>query len=171
MLTKKIVYTSLLTAIAIVLSIVESFIPSIGIPGLKLGLANIIILIVLYAFSYKYALYVNLTRIVLASLLRGTFFQMGFFMSLTGGMLSLLIMILLKLLIKKLHIVGISVIGSIFHIIGQLLIAMIYLDTSYVFYFAPILMLMSIITGIFVGISSSYCLKITIFKQFNENKK
>mgnify|MGYP002626900579 CR=1 FL=1 len=91
--TKRITVISLLASLAIALSIVESFIPSLGIPGVKLGLANVIILIALYGLGIKDSIYVNILRIVMSAIIRGTIFGMGFFMSLSGAVFSLLIMI------------------------------------------------------------------------------
>ena len=97
----KMVLISVLTASAIVISILESFIPSIGIPGVKLGLANIVILITLYELGVVEAIFVNLVRVLITALVRGTFLSMGFLMSLSGAFLSLGIMILFYVLIKK----------------------------------------------------------------------
>ena len=152
MKVQKIALLGVLTAIAIVLAIVESFIPSIGIPGVKLGLANIAILIVLYELGVLEAIGVNLIRVVVVGLVRGTFLSMGFLMSLTGAILSLGVMILFYLLIKKFSIIGVSVIGSIFHVLGQILIAMLFLGTAYIFLYLPIIAISAIITGVFVGI-------------------
>lgn len=148
---KKITFLSILLAIAIILAIVDSFIPT-TIPGVKLGLANVIILMTLYLFSIKEAILVNLLRVYLAALLRGTIFSMGFLMSLSGAILSLTVMIILKLILKNKGIVFVSIIGAIFHSVGQILIALIYLETSYVFYYLPILVIISIITGLVMGI-------------------
>lgn len=148
----KIALLGVLTASAVIIAILESFIPSFSIPGIKLGLANIVILISLYELGILEAVLINLIRVLVVSLVRGTFLSMGFFMSLSGAILSLLIMIIFYLLIKKFSIIGVSVIGSLFHVIGQILIAMIYLGSAYVIYYLPIIGLSSIITGIFVGI-------------------
>ena len=115
-----------LTAAAIVIALLESFIPSIGIPGVKMGLANIVILIILYELGIWEAGVVNLLRVLVVSLARGTFLSMGFLMSLTGAALSFGIMVLFYLLIKKFSIIGVSVIGSVFHVTGQIIIAMIF---------------------------------------------
>ena len=85
---RKMALIGILTAIAIALSVAESFIPSIGIPGVKLGLANIVILIVLYEVGILEAVLINLLRVVVTGLIRGTIFSMGFLMSLTGAVLS-----------------------------------------------------------------------------------
>ena len=105
MKTQKITLLGVLTAGAVIIGIIESFIPSIGIPGVKLGLANIVILVILYELGVLDAIIVNLLRVFLVGLLRGNIFSMGFLMSLTGAALSLGIMILLYLVIKKLGII------------------------------------------------------------------
>lgn len=149
---RKIALLGILTAGAIIIAIIESFIPSIGIPGIKLGLANIVILIILYEIGFVEAIIVDMLRVILVGLLRGSIFTMGFLMSFTGAVFSLGIMILLHLLIKKFSIIGVSVIGSVFHITGQVLIAMLFLGTVYVIYYFPFILLSAIVTGVFVGI-------------------
>ena len=157
-----------LTAGAIVIAILESFIPSIGIPGVKLGLANIVILVILYELGIVEAIIVNLLRVIVVGLVRGTFLGMGFLMSLTGAVLSLGIMILFYLLIKKFSIIGVSVIGSVFHVTGQILIAMIYLGTAYIVLYLPVIAISAIITGVFVGIVSQLIIKTGIIKKQRE---
>ena len=159
MKTRKIALLGVLTAGAIIISIIESFIPSIGIPGVKLGLANIVILIILYEIGVKEAIIVNLTRVVLAGTIRGILFSMGFLMSLAGATLSLGIMILLYLVVKKFSVIGVSVIGSIFHVTGQILFAMAFLGTVYVVYYLPFIALSAIITGVLVGIVARMVIK------------
>ena len=167
---RKLVLIAILTSLAIVLSIAESFIPSIGIPGVKLGLANIVIILVLYEVGILEAICINLLRVVLTSLVRGTFLSMGFLMSLTGAVLSLGIMILFYLLIKKFSVVGVSVIGSIFHVTGQIIIAMIFLGTPYMVYYYPIIGVSAIITGVFVGLVAQVIIKTEVIKkQLNRN--
>ena len=157
-----------LTAGAIVIAILESFIPSIGIPGVKLGLANIVILVILYELGIIEAIIVNLLRVIVVGLVRGTFLGMGFFMSLTGAVLSLGIMILFYLLIKKFSIIGVSVIGSVFHVTGQILIAMLYLGTTYIVLYLPIIAISAIITGVFVGIIARLIVRTGIIKKQRE---
>ncbi len=168
MKVQKMALLGVLTAGAIVIAILESFIPSIGIPGVKLGLANIVILVILYELGILEAIVVNLLRVLVVGLLRGTFLSMGFLMSLTGAILSLGIMILFYLLIKKFSIVGVSVIGSIFHVAGQILIAMLFLGTAYIFLYLPVIALSAIITGIFVGIMAHLIIKTGIIKKQKE---
>lgn len=165
---QKIVLIALLTAATIVIGIIESFIPSVGIPGIKLGLANIMILVTLYELGVIEAIFVNFARVLLVSLIRGTFLSMGFFMSLTGAFLSLGVMIIFYLLIKKFSIIGVSVIGALFHVLGQIIIAMIYLGTAYVLLYLPIIALVSIVTGIFVGITASLIIKTGAIKKQRE---
>ena len=168
MKVQKMALLGVLTAGAIVIAILESFIPSIGIPGVKLGLANIVILIILYELGIIEAVIVNLLRVLVVGLVRGTFLGMGFFMSLTGAVFSLGIMILFYLLIKKFSVIGVSVIGSIFHVGGQILIAMIYLGTAYIVLYLPVLAISAIITGVFVGIIAQLIIRTGIIKKQRE---
>lgn len=164
MKVQKIALIATLTASAVVIGIIESFIPSIGIPGIKLGLANIVILVTLYELGIIEAIFVNVLRVVLVSLIRGTIMSMGFVMSLTGAIFSLGIMILFYLVIKKFSIIGVSVIGAIFHVVGQILIAMIYLGTSGIVYYLPFIALSAIVTGVIVGIVSQLIIKTGVIK-------
>lgn len=167
----KIAILGVLTAAAIVIGIVESYIPSIGIPGVKLGLANIMILVTLYELGILEAVFVDLLRVVVVGLVRGTIFGMGFFMSLAGAVLSLGIMIVFYLLIKKFSIIGVSVIGALFHVFGQILVALIYLGTSYVFYYLPVIALSAIVTGVLVGITANLIIRTGIIKKQKEKYK
>ena len=164
----RIALLGVLTAGAIVIAIAESFIPSIGIPGVKLGLANIVILVILYELGILEAIIVNLVRVLVVGLVRGTFMSMGFIMSLTGAVLSLMVMILFYLFIKKFSIIGVSVIGSFFHVLGQILIAMIYLGTAYVIFYLPIIAISSIITGVLVGIGAKLIINTNVIKRQKE---
>ena len=164
----KIALLGVLTAGAVVIAILESFIPSIGIPGIKLGLANIVILVVLYELGILDAIMVNLIRVIVVGLVRGTFLSFGFLMSLTGAAMSLAVMILFYLLVRKFSIIGVSVIGALFHVIGQILIAMIYLGTSYVVLYLPVIGLSAIITGVFVGIVAQAIIHTGVIKRQKE---
>ena len=168
MKVQKMALLGVLTAAAIVVAILESFIPSVGIPGVKLGLANIVILVILYELGIVEAIIVNLLRVLVVGLVRGTFLSMGFLMSLSGAVLSLTIMIVFYLLIKRFSIIGVSVIGSIFHVSGQILIAMLYLGTAYIVLYLPIIAISAIITGVFVGIVAQLIIKTGIIKKQRE---
>lgn len=161
----KIALLAVLIAGAIILSIVEGFIPSFGIPGIKLGLANILILVTMYELGPKEALVVNLSRVYLANLLRGTILGMGFVMSITGALLSYIVMLLFYLLIRKFSVIGVSVLGSIAHITGQLLIAMLYLGSSVVIIYLPFIGISAIVTGVFVGIVAHLIIKTGVIKK------
>lgn len=167
----KMAITGILTAGAIIIGIIESFIPSIGIPGVKLGLANIVILITLYELGILEAIFVNLARVFLVGLIRGTIFTMGFFMSLTGAIFSLAIMIIFYLLIKKFSIIGVSVLGALFHVFGQILMAWMFLSTPYILYYLPVIALSAIITGVFVGIIANLVIRTEVIKKQREKYK
>lgn len=167
----KMTVLAILTAGAIVIGILESLIPSIGIPGVKLGLSNIVILVVLYELGIWEALLVSLSRVLIVSIVRGTFLSMGFVMSLSGALLSLGIMILFFLLIRKFSIIGVSVIGALFHVFGQIGVAMIYLSTAYVLYYLPIIALSAIITGVIVGISAQLIINTKVISKQKEKYK
>ena len=168
MKVQKMALLGVLTAGAIVIAILESFIPSVGIPGVKLGLANIVILIILYELGILEAIIVNLLRVIVVGLVRGTFLSMGFLMSLTGAAMSLGIMILFYVLVKKFSIIGVSVIGSIFHVTGQVLIAMAFLGSAYIILYLPIIAISAIITGVFVGIVAQLVIRTGIIRKQRE---
>jgi heptaprenyl diphosphate synthase len=168
MKVQKMALLGVLTAAAIVIAILESFIPSIGIPGVKMGLANIVILIILYELGIWEAGVVNLLRVLVVSLVRGTFLSMGFLMSLTGAALSFGVMVLFYLLIKKFSIIGVSVIGSVFHVTGQIIVAMIFLGSAYIFLYLPIIAISAIITGVFVGITAKLIINTGVIKKQRE---
>lgn len=163
---KRICILSMLLAMAIVLNMVETLIP-IFIPGVKLGLANIIILIMLYEFKPTEALIVNLLRIIIVGLIRSTLLSPTFLMSLTGGILSYLLMLLFSRG-KIFSPIGVSVLGAVGHTVGQVVIAIILLDTTAVVYYLPLIALLSVLTGVFSGILARAYLKRSITKQFLE---
>lgn len=148
---KKYMRLVMLLSFSIVLSILESFIPLFNgyIPGLKLGLANIIVLIVLYKYDTKDVFFVSILRVIVVGLMRTGLFSINFFFSLSGALFSACSMILFKK--TKLSMIGVSVIGSIFHSIGQILIAILFLKNNNMIYYLPWLLLFSIPTGVFVG--------------------
>ena len=164
----KITLVGVLIAGAVVIGYLESLITSVGIPGIKLGLANIVILITLYELGIKEAIFVNALRVVLVSLIAGTLLSYGFLMSLAGAILSLGVMILFHSLIKKFSIIGVSVLGALFHVIGQIIVAMIFLESVYVLYYLPFIAVTSIITGVFVGIGSQLIIKTGAIKKIKE---
>ena len=168
MKVQKIALLGVLLSSTIVIAIAEFFIPSFTIPGIKLGFANIVILVTLYEVGILEAVFINLVRVLVVSLVRGSFLSMGFFMSLTGAFLSLGVMILLKVIIKKFSIIGVSVVGALFHVFGQILIAMLYMSSVYVVFYLPIIAASAVITGIIVGFVSRAIIKTGVIKKQRE---
>lgn len=157
--TKRIAKLSMLLSISVVLGLIESFIPISGvIPGIKLGLANIVIIFAIYELSFKDALYISILRVILIGILRTGLFSISFFFSLFGAIFSIIAMYLSKKY-TSMSIVGVSVVGAIFHSIGQIMVACIFLSNINVMYYLPILLISSIITGIIVGIISNKVVK------------
>ena len=162
---RRYVYIASLLTMSIVLSMVEGLIP-IPVPGVKLGLANIIILVMLYDFKTSEAFMVLMIRIVLVGILRGNIFQIPFFMSLCGGLTSFIIMRILSLF-KFFSIIGVSVIGSVFHCVGQIVIAIFLLGTSQVVYYLPLIAILSTVTGVLTGIISKRFLSLNLTEKYN----
>lgn len=148
---KKHTRLSYLLALMIVLSYLESMIPFLNgiIPGLKIGLSNIVILFVLYTYTVKDTFYIGILRVILFSLLVGTIFSYPFYFSLVGAILSITVMCLLKKI--NMSIITVSIGGAIFHNIGQMIVAMILIDTKYI-YMLPYLLILAIPSGIFTAI-------------------
>ena len=148
--TQKLTRCALLSALALMLSYIEALIPFFaGMPGVKLGLANIVVLFCLYTLGGKYGFYVNLVRICLAGLLFGSPFSTLY--ALSGGLLSLGVMLMLKKT-GKFSIVGVSMAGGFFHNLGQILVAAAVVQTPQVFYYFPVLIFVGIGTGILNGV-------------------
>ena len=145
------------TALALIFSYVELLIPiNFGIPGAKLGLANLVIIIVLYKTDWKEALLLSVVRIVLAGFLFGNLF--GILYSLAGGILSLAVMALLKRS-GAFSIIGVSMAGGVSHNVGQLIMAMLVVETYAVGYYLPVLLIAGLITGTLIGIAGREMLK------------
>lgn len=162
---RKITLMAVLIAGSIILSIFDSFIPSF-VPGMKLGLANIIILIALYTLGIKEAIIINLLRVYLSALLKGTIFNVGFLMSLSGAIFSILIMIVFKLIFKnKISIITVSILGAIFHSGGQILVAILYFETFNMVFYLPILSLISVVTGVLMGVIAKQVIKTNIIQK------
>ena len=150
-------FLGLFTAFAMILSFVESQIPSPVngiIPGVKLGLPNIAIIIVLYRFGFKEAFIVSMLRVLLTSLLFGNAETMLF--SIAGAILSFTVMYLLK---KHFDIVTVSIVGGVTHNIGQIFMAIIITDTPALLSWIPFLMITGIVAGVVVGLVSSISYK------------
>ena len=149
--TKRMVNITMLVAISILFHLIESQIPiPVPIPGFKLGLANIVGLIALYMYDAKVMLGVNLTRVIVASLLRGMLFAPGFWLSLCGIILSSVAAILAKRF-SPMSVYGVSCASSAFHVIGQVIAVTMLYSQFLMGALLPILLLLSIPTGLFTG--------------------
>ena len=155
--TKKVAGIGMMIALAFVLSYVESLLPiSIGIPGVKIGLSNLVIMVCFYQYSTKVTLGVAMVRILLVGITFGNLYSMLY--SLAGGMLSFLVMFLLKKT-KSFSVYGVSMAGGVFHNIGQILVASVVLRTKLLVYYLPFLMLSGVVTGIAIGMVSGILIK------------
>ena len=147
--SKKIAYGGLFSALAILMGYVELLVPlPIPVPGVKLGLANIIIILVLYVMGPKAAFFVSVIRVLLSGLLFAGF--AGLLYSLSGALVSLAAMLLLYKT-DKFSIIGISISGGIFHNIGQICVAALVVENMKLFYYLPILLVSGILTGAVIG--------------------
>ncbi|MCR5416242.1 MAG: Gx transporter family protein [Pseudobutyrivibrio sp.] len=147
---------ALLIALALVLSYVESLVPAFfAVPGMKLGLTNIVVLIALYKLDFKSAFFISVVRIVLVTAMFGNAASLAY--SIGGGVLSLLVMALLKKT-GRFSLVAVSAAGGIFHNIGQVLVAMWLLYTPEIAYYMLLLWFSGIVTGLVVGLISALVL-------------
>lgn len=152
--TRKLVLIGLLVSLGLILHFVEAMLPiSMLVPGAKLGLANIVNLIALVLIGFRGGLLIFLTRVFLGSLFAETFLSINFYLSLSGGLTAYLFMSAAYYFIKdKFSLIGISVIGAVFHNLGQLLTAYYIIANPGIFYYLPYLTLIAIPTGIGVGL-------------------
>lgn len=148
--TRKIVTYGILIAVALVLSYLESLIPAFfAVPGMKLGLTNLVVIVALYLMGTKSALFINIIRVLLVGLLFGNVISLLY--SLAGAVLSWVVMVLLKRT-GKFSIVAVSIAGGVFHNIGQILIAMLVLKTVAIGWYLLILWFTGIAAGAVIGI-------------------
>lgn len=148
-------FLGLFTAFAMILSFIERQIPTfVAIPGIKLGLPNIAIIIILYKFGYKEAFVISLLRVLLTSLL----FTNGITMlyGITGAFLSFAAMLLLK---KHFNIITVSIVGGVVHNIGQILVAYFILQTEQLMYWLPVLVISGVISGAIIGLIAALTYK------------
>lgn len=149
MKTSKIALMGMLVAVAFVLSYIESLLPiNIGIPGIKIGLSNIVVVLCLYQCSYKQTFGIAMIRILLAGLTFGSLYTMLY--SFAGGILSFVVMLLLKKS-NKFSVYGVSITGGVCHNIGQIIVAILVLQTELLLYYLPFLMLSGCIAGLAIG--------------------
>ena len=154
--TRRLTVMALLTAAAMILSYVESLLPSPGIPGVKLGLANIAVIFALYRLGWREAGAISLVRVGMVSILFGSVGAL--FYSLAGTVLSLAVMALLRRL-GVFSPVGVSVAGGVSHNAGQILMAMLLLETERLIWYLPVLVLTGLGGGILVGLCGAALVK------------
>lgn len=151
-------YVGLFTGLGTVLHVVEGFLPPpVPLPGIKIGLANVVTLVVLFLLSEKEAFCVSLLRIVLGSLLSGTFLGVTFFLSFGGGVSSFVAMCLARR--RNFPPFWVSILGALFHNLGQWLVASLYMKSSVLLFYLPLLLLFAFPAGAFVGYLGVFLLK------------
>lgn len=148
--TKRIALCGMFTALAFGLSYIEMILPlDFAVPGIKLGLANLVILIALYKFRPMDALAINCVRVILVGMLFGNVVALSF--SIAGAICSFFVMYLLKRL-TGMHIIVVSLLGAITHVLAQLLVGLFYYSPKVIFYYSFFLIISAFITGIIIGI-------------------
>ncbi|MCR5835133.1 MAG: Gx transporter family protein [Lachnospiraceae bacterium] len=154
---RKIAIRALLVALAMVLSFIESQIPiGVMVPGMKLGLTNIVVMVALYRLDEKEAIIINVIRIFLVGFTFGNLFSIAY--SLAGGILSGIVMILLKKT-KKVGMTTVSVAGGISHNVGQIIVAMVVMNTNAILYYLLVLWITGVFAGVAIGILSAEVIK------------
>ncbi len=156
--TKKIALLGILTSVALILSYVEVILPPLypAIPGIKVGLPNIVIVLALYKYGFKEACIISLIRVFIVALLFGNVMTLAY--SVVGAVLSILLMALFK----KFDIfseVGVSIIGGVAHNLGQIIVAMILLNSTLIGYYMIILAFTGTVAGAFIGVAGSLLVK------------
>ena len=156
--SKKLAFLGLCTSVALIFAYLESLLPPLfaAVPGIKLGLPNIAIIFILYRFGVKDAAAVSFVRMVAVALLFGN--PMTFAYSMAGATLSLLAMALLRKW-NGFSMVGVSVAGGVLHNVGQILMAMLLLQTAGLGYYLIVLAVTGTVSGIFVGLCGSFAVK------------
>lgn len=154
---KNVAYYGLFASLAILMGYVEMLIPiPLLVPGMKLGLANVIIVIVLYFMDARAAFFISLVRVLLSGLLFAGF--AGLLYSLAGALFSFCIMVLLKKT-NQFSIIGVSIAGGVFHNIGQIIVASLVVENIRIMYYLPFLLFFGVVTGVIIGIVARTALK------------
>lgn len=155
---KKVAFLGVLTSVALVLSYLESILPPIwaAVPGIKVGLPNVVIIFLLYRFGVKEAAIVSFIRIFVVALLFGNVMTLAY--SFAGALLSIVLMAICKK-IKVFSVVGTSIVGGVSHNLGQILVAIFLFDTVQIGYYMIILAITGTIAGVFIGLAGVLLLK------------
>ncbi|MBR5538521.1 MAG: Gx transporter family protein [Clostridia bacterium] len=149
--TKKLTFLGVLASVALILSYIEAILPPIyaAVPGIKVGLPNVVILFLLYRYGVKEAAAVSFIRLIVSMMLFGS--PTMFIYSLAGAVLSLIFMAILKKT-KLFSSIGVSVVGGVMHNLGQVLCAMFLLETAEIGYYMFVLVISGTLAGIFIGL-------------------
>lgn len=155
---KKIALLGVLTSVALVLSYLESVLPPIwaAVPGIKVGLPNVVIIFLLYKFGVKEAAIVSFIRLFVVALLFGNVMTLAY--SFAGALLSIVLMAICKK-IKVFSVVGTSIVGGVAHNLGQILVAIFLFDTVQIGYYMIVLAITGTIAGVFIGLAGALLLK------------
>lgn len=154
---ERISYCALLAALGLIFSYIEILIPfNFGIPGVKLGVANLVIIVALYGLGSRYAFAINMVRIVIAGLLFSGVF--GLLYSLAGALLSFAAMIAARRT-GLFSVTGVSICGGVFHNLGQIIVASVIIGNLKVFAYLPVLIISGVITGTIIGIVAALILR------------
>ena len=155
--TSKLTIASLMAALALIFSYIEVLIPfNFGIPGIKLGIANLVIIVALYYLGTRYALLINIIRILIGGLLFSGVF--GMLYSMAGALLSMLVMVLVKKC-GLFSVTGVSMAGGVAHNLGQLLVAAFLVSNLKIFVYFPVLVISGVVSGAVIGILAYLVLK------------
>ncbi len=155
MMTRRLTRNALLTAVALIIFVVELAIPNpFPVPGVKLGLANIVTVYAMFKIGPADTLMILLSRILLGSMFSGQ--MMSFFYSLTGGIFCYLVMLVLVRILSTHQIWVCSVIGAICHNFGQILVAIVLTKTTALIVYLPVLVISGILTGLFTGFAAQF---------------
>lgn len=157
-MSKRIAKVGIFVALAMIFSYIEAIVPfNFGIPGVKLGIANIVVVTSLYQLSIKETVGISVIRIFLMGVLFGN--GLSLIYSLAGGLLSLFGMIFFSK-IKIFSVMGVSVIGGVLHNMGQLIAAAIILKSISLTYYLPVLLVAGVVTGLIIGLLSDRIIKV-----------
>lgn len=155
---KKIAYISLLTALALICSYIETLIPiNFGIPGIKIGLANIVSIVAIYLFEYYVGFIIVIIRVLIAGFLFGNMY--GILYSMAGGIISIIVMVLLRKL-NLFSILGVSIAGGVTHNLAQLLVAVLVVNQIRLSFYGPVLILSGVIMGGIIGVLGKSVIKV-----------
>jgi len=160
---KKLVRLSLMLALALILGLLESTLPPLPVPGVKLGLANIVNVLVLYLDGFVESLLISIARVIMLSIFSGSLLSLTFYISLSGAIASVIGMFLIYTIFSRdISPISVSSFGAFMHICTQLVTVSILIGAKDILYLFPILSILGVLTGIITGIISSYVLKLKL---------